>query len=190
MTWNSFPTYRTEKQNKNKKPRGESNPKCQLPALMGQGAAGLLWEPWKKANYCGLSQCYLTFLAGELNPDTATVQLWKQHQFILLMPSSLQYLLTKAELVCLDNGPHLLGKCSHWQWKSTFFPSSICFARPKAKTSLVREAISLFSYDIWSVQGKFHQNLLIFLPLPGNTRSSWSNRNSGVSSRPLSSHCL
>lgn len=192
VRWLGIHSLHTGQKNKTKtkKPRGESNPKCQLPALMGQGAAGLLWEPWKKANYCGLSQCYLTFLAGELNPDTATVQLWKQHQFILLMPSSLQYLLMKAELVCLDNGPHLLGKCSHWQWKSTFFSSSICFARPKAKTSLVREAISLFSYDIWSVQGKFHQNLPIFLPLPGNTRSSWSNRNSGVSSRPLSSHCL
>lgn len=39
--------------------------------------------------------------AAELNPDTATVQLWKQHQFILLMPRSPQYLLMKAELVCL-----------------------------------------------------------------------------------------
>lgn len=122
--------------------------------------------------------------AAELNPDTATVQLWKQHQFILLMPSSPQYLLMKAELVCLAI---CWAIALHWPWKTSFSPSSICLATPRTKPCLVREAMSLFSYNIQRIQGKFHQNLLIFPPLPQNTRS---NRNCGVSSRPLSSHCL
>lgn len=65
------------------------------PQEMGEGAAGLIREPWQESNYFGLSQCYLTLLPGGVNPDTATVQLWKQHQLILLMPSSLQHLLIK-----------------------------------------------------------------------------------------------
>lgn len=107
-----------------KKNRGESiwiHPKQELPALMGEGAAGLLWEPCQKANnYCGFSQCYWTLLPGGLNPDTATVQLWKQHQFILLMPSSLQYLLMKAELVCLDCGPICWGSAVTGDGKALF----------------------------------------------------------------------
>lgn len=99
--------------------------KWELPALMGEGASGLLWEPWQKANYCGFSQCYLALLPGGLNPDTATVQMWKQHQSILLMPSSLQYLLMKAELVSIRQWTPFA-----WKLQSTSNGKALFFLPP------------------------------------------------------------
>lgn len=113
--------------------RGWQHTVLKNPQERGEGAAGLRQEPWQESNYFGLSQCYLTFLLGGVNPDTATVQLQKQHPLILLMPSSLQYRLIKEALARLDNRPRLLCNCSRWWWKSSFPPSFHLFCKSKSK---------------------------------------------------------
>lgn len=166
------------------------------PQERGEGAAGLRREPWQESNDFGLSQCYLSLLPGGVNPDTATVQLWKQHPLILLMTSSLQYLLIKEAFARLDNRPICSETAAAGDGRALALLSSTCSTSRKAKTSLVREAMSWLSYDILKdpreIPSAFclSRILLIFLPLPQNTRSSWSDRNQGVSSRPLSSRCL
>lgn len=70
-----------------------------------EGAARQLWEHWQGSNSFGMRLHYLNPFPCGVNPDTVTVQLWKHHQLILLMPSSFQYLLIKQALTCLHNRP-------------------------------------------------------------------------------------
>lgn len=84
------------------------------PAGHREGAAGQLQECWQKSNSSGVSPRYLNLLPRGVNPDTVTVQLQKQDQPILLMPSSFQCPLIKQALARLHNGLRSLCNCGRW----------------------------------------------------------------------------
>lgn len=154
------------------------------PAGHREGAAGQLQERWQKSNSSGVSPRYLNLLPCGVNPDTVTVQLQKQDQPILLMPSSFQCPLIKQALARLHNGPHSLWNCGCWWWKSSLPSSSSCPSSPKAKSSLVFLWFPLLSSSTWRNEVKPIHILLICLLLPQITGSSGSNR-SPVVSRPF-----